>query len=248
MPIPERVALLFWGNSPLSYDLDAVLQDSSLLDQAPTRLDPEKADPLFFLHLPGLVYAMFRASRLVRRLQKTTAEVFQKQILPSYLEYVRQKRGQDLSRLDTDQVLAELRARCVRVLDEFGKESLKPGYGGALAFAELRRLLGQLLGPVPGSQLACSLTMGLEGDTTVAQNQLLYQVAHGTASLEQFLEVYGHRTAGEMELAEPRYRENPQQLEHTLEASVAATAHRRTSTRPMWPSEPRSRRTCLAFW
>jgi pyruvate,water dikinase len=60
--------------------------------------------------------------------------------------------------------------------------------------------------------------MGLEGDSTVAQNQLLYRVARGEAAREQFLESYGHRTVGEMELAEPRYRENPRQLDSTLEA------------------------------
>ncbi len=125
---------------------------------------------------------------------------------------------EDLSKLDTPQVCAELRARCVRVLDEFGKESLKPGFFGALAFTNLRGLLVQLLGDAEGGRLACTLSMGLEGDTTVAQNQLLYRVAHGEAAMEQFLETYGHRAVDEMELAEPRYRENPPQLDAILEA------------------------------
>jgi pyruvate,water dikinase len=36
--------------------------------------------------------------------------------------------------------------------------------------------------------------------------------------VQQFLETYGHRTAGEMELAEPRYREDPRRLDSTLQA------------------------------
>jgi pyruvate,water dikinase len=60
--------------------------------------------------------------------------------------------------------------------------------------------------------------MGLDGDTTVVQNQLLYRVARGEAPMEQFLEAYGHRTVGEMELSEPRYRENPHQLDTVLKS------------------------------
>jgi pyruvate,water dikinase len=215
---PERLAQFFWGDGPFQYDLDAVLHDSSLLDQAPTRLDPNRVGGQFLLRLPGLMYAMFRAGRISQRLRHSVQVFFEKDALPPYLDYVQQKRGENLSKLDTVQVCAELRSRCTRVLDEFGKESLKPGYFGALAFVDLRRLLRQVLGPEKGGQLACTLTSGLEGDTTVAQNQLLFQAARGEATLEEFLKVYGHRAAGEMELAEPRFRENPGQLERSLSA------------------------------
>jgi len=214
---PDRLAELFWGDSPMRYDLDALSKDNSLLDQAPGKFDPHKADGSFFLHLPRMVMSMFRAARITKRLRKTARDRFEQEVLPPFTAYVQQKRQQDLSRLDTPQVCAELHERCARVLDDFGKESLKPGFFGGVAFAELRRLLVQLLGPDEGGQLACTLTMGLEGDTTVAQNQLLYRVAHGEVALEQFLETYGHRAIGEMELAEPRWRENPARLRQTLE-------------------------------
>ena len=215
---PERLAQLFWGNGPLQYDLEAVLADNTLLDQAPTKFESEKADGLFFLRLPGMLCTMLRAWRASRRLRRAAGDRFEKESLPPYLDYVRAKRAEDLSHQETSQVCAELRARYVRVLDAFGKESLKPGFFGALAFTDLRQLLVQLMGPAEGGQLACTLTMGLEGDTTVAQSQLLYRVAHGDASMQQFVDAYGHRAVGEMELAEPRYRENPRQLASTLDA------------------------------
>jgi rifampicin phosphotransferase len=215
---PDRAAQLFWGDSPLSYDLDAVRRDPRLLDEAPTRFDPDKADGTFLLRLPGLVTSILRAGRIAKRLRGTVRDHFEQQILPPYLDYVQEKRTQDLRQLETPLVCEELRSRCARVLDDFGKESLKPGFFGALAFTEVRRRLMQLMGDAAGGQLACTLTSGLVGDTTVAQNQLLYQVACGSSTLEQFLETYGHRAAGEMELAEPRYREQPQQLEPALQA------------------------------
>ena len=215
---PDRMAQLFWGDSPFRYDLDALASDHATLEQAPTHFEPEQADGLFFARLPGIVGTMLRASRTAARLKGTVREHFTHAVLPPYLDYVRCKRVEDLARLDTAQVCAELQSRCIRVLDEFGKESLKPGYFGSVAFTGLRSLLMQLMGDVDGSQMACALTMGLEGDTTVAQNQMLYRVAQGETTLERFLEDYGHRAVGEMELLEARYRENPGQFDTILEA------------------------------
>jgi len=215
---PDRLAQLFWGDSPLQYDLEAVLGDNSLLDQAPTKFDSNKADGTFVLKLPGILGVMFRSWRISKRLRETVRDHFENAVLPPYLDYVGRKRGEDLTRLETPQVCAELEARSARVLDEFGKESLKPGFFGALAFSDLRHMLVQLLGDAEGGRLTSALTSGLEGDTTVAQNQLLYRVARGEAAMQEFLDAYGHRTAGEMELAEPRYREDPRQLDATLQA------------------------------
>jgi pyruvate,water dikinase len=215
---PERLAQMFWGNSPLQYDLEAMLADNSLLDRAPIQFDPNKADGTFLLKLPAMLATMFRSWRISKRLRATIREHFDSEVLPPYLDYVSRKRGEDLGGLETPQVCAELRARLARVLDEFGKESLKPGFFGALAFTDLRHMLVQLLGEAEGGRLASALTAGLEGDTTVAQNQLLYRVARGEVAMQQFLDAYGHRTAGEMELAEPRYREAPHQLDSTLQA------------------------------
>ncbi len=217
---PDRVAQLFWGDSPFRYDLEALASDHTSLDQAPSNFVPEKADGLFFLRLPAMLGTMWRSSREAKRLRETICDQFEHVVLPPYLAYVQAKRSQDLSKLDTAQVCAELLDRRHRVLAEFGKESLKPGFFGAVAFTELRALLMQLMGDEEGSRLACTLTMGLDGDTTVAQNQMLYRVAHGEVTMAHFLDAYGHRAVGEMELSEARYRENPKQLDSVLSAML----------------------------
>lgn len=215
---PQRVAQLFWGRGPMTYDLDALKEDPGLLDRAPTGFNAEKADGTFFLRLPGMILAMLRASRIARRMCATTKQVFDNGVLPPYLDYVRQRRERNLAGLDTAQVVAELHERRRKVLDEFGKESLKPGFFGGLAFSELRALLVRLLGHEKGVQMACSLTMGLEGDTTVEQNQSLYRVAQGEIPVQAFQDKYGHRAFNEMELAESRWREDARQLEPVLRA------------------------------
>jgi pyruvate,water dikinase len=214
---PERQALLFWEALPLVYDLESVAKDPSLLEGPPTRFDPEKADGKFLLKLPGIVSALIRGSRRIRRARRNAREIYEREVLPPYLEYVRTRSRMPLERLSTKELVGEFEDRCRRVLDEFGKESLKPGFFGGLALSSLQGLLVQLLGKEEGTRLVSDLTSGLEGDTTLQQDVLLWKVAHGEASLEEFIREYGHRAAGELELAEPRWREDLCQVNRLLE-------------------------------
>lgn len=210
---PQRLSRLFWGDMPLAYDLDEVQADKRLLDRAPTRFDPDAVEPSFLLRLPRTLAAMLRCSRRMKRARRNAKAEFEQSVLPPYLEYVRAKHAEDLTQVSTDGLIQELHARRRRVLDDFGKESLKPGFFGGLAMGRLTGLLTQLMGTERGTALAGTLTSALEGDITFEQDALLYAVAQGQATMEDFLERFGHRAAGEMKLAEPRWREAPSQLE-----------------------------------
>lgn len=213
---PDRAAELFWEGMPLEYDIEAILQDQGVMEAPPGKFNPDKAGGSFLLRLPGTLLAMLRSARRMSGLRTAVAERFERQVLPEFLAYVKQKRAQDLRTLATSELFSELEARRHRVLDEFANESLKPGFFGGMARARLEALLTQILGPAEGKRLALELTMGLDGDLTVRQNELLYRVGEGAARLEDFLEQYGHRAVGEMELAEPRWREDPGYLERII--------------------------------
>jgi len=215
---PRRAAGLFWHGMPLRYDPDDILQDPSVLERAPTKLDMEQADPAFFLRLPRLVWAMIKCGRKMRRARRTAYENFENDALPQLRKFLDETRERDLSSLDTDALIDEFDRRRRFVLDDFGKESLKPGFFGGMAQQALQALLTQLMGDEKGTELTRTLTTGLENDTTVEQNILLYRVAHGQATLDQFLEQYGHRAANEMELSSPRWREEPGYIERMVES------------------------------
>jgi len=206
---PDRLAQLFWDGMPLGYDLDALLADQRLLDRAPTKFDSNKAHARFLATLPRNLVAMLRAARRMKRSRRDAKRRFEQEALPPFLEYVRAKRGQDLATLSDAALVAELDQRRRRVLYDFGPESLRPGFFGGLAFDALATMLAQLGGPDEGEALAGSLTRGLEGDTTFEQDAMLYRVATGDETIEAFLERFGHRATGEMELAVPRWREDP---------------------------------------
>ncbi|MBC8114623.1 MAG: hypothetical protein H7062_09620 [Candidatus Saccharimonas sp.] len=110
--------------------------------------------------------------------------------------------------LSTTDLLNELQRRRDAVLGEFAGESLVPGFFGGLAHERLRRLLVQLLGPEEGEQWAGRLTTGMEGDVTVEQNVALFEVAAGRQSRGEFLQRFGHRSVNEMELSQPRWRDD----------------------------------------
>ncbi len=207
-----RAAELFWDTMPLEYDVDCVRNDRELLNAPPSRFNAEKADARFWLHLPGTVWAMIRCARRMRRLREGILDEFETKVLPPFLHYVAEKRAQNLSAFSAPDLIAELHDRRRRVLDDFGKESLKPGYFGGMALAALRRRFGLLLGEKEGTRLALALTSALLGDLAVKQEADLLAVARGEATLADFLEAYGHRAVGEMELAVPRWREDPAYL------------------------------------
>jgi len=213
---PDRAAGLFWEAMPMEYDLDLVLKDKNALEAPPSRFNAEKADGTFLLRLPKTLLAMLRSMWRMNRMRSRVLERFEKQILPPFLDYVKTRRSQDLKGLPTAEVIEELHERCRRVMDDFGNESLQPSFFGGMARAALEGTLIQLMGEQAGRELTLNLTMGLLGDLTLEQNAMLYAVAHGTATMPQFIERFGHRAAGEMELAEPRWREDQSYLEKIL--------------------------------
>ena len=222
---PDRLAHLFWDGVPLSYDVDAILADKGLLDRAPTRFEADKVEPSFLLKLPRIAWSALRSSRVLKRTGREAADAFEREALPPYLEYVQAARRQDLSALAVPQLIEELHARRRRVLDEFGKESLKPGFFGGMALAALAGLLARFMGEEEGIRLATTLTSALEGDLTFEQDVLLYRVARGEATLDEFLDKFGHRAFGEMELAQPRWREDRAWLEQLIGQLKSSAGH-----------------------
>ena len=224
---PDRAAELFWGGAPLEYDPDEILRNPSVIDSAPTKFNADKVEPTFLAYAPRLVWGMMRASRRTKRARADALRRVVHDVLPGYLAWIDEKRAQDLAALSTAALVAELRARISRTLDDFGPESLKPGFFGGLARAELEKLLVQVLGDDKGREMTELVTSGLPGDTTFDQNSLLWRVSEGSATMEEFLARYGHRAAGEMELAQPRWREDASYL-----AKVAASYRRPGSRAP----------------
>lgn len=210
---PDRLAEVFCAGLPLGYDLAALEADPRQLDRGPTVLVPELTDPWLLFRLPGLLWRMWRAGRCVKRESRCAVERFEQHVFPPYRSWVQQQRHLDLSRL-SDRDLAELlEARCALVLDDWAAESLRLAFFAGRTMQTLESRLVRLLGPQEGGRAALDLVQGLAEPPEVACATGLYQVAQGQASVAEFLDQFGHRGPDEMELAEPRWREMPDQVE-----------------------------------
>ncbi len=211
---PDRAAHVFWKGMPFTYKVDEILDDPDVILGAPSNFDPEKADGQFLLRLPATLVGMLKSSRKMKKARKAAKEAFDKEV-SDYTEYLEKKRKQDLPSLSDAEVLSELKERIQKVMTDFGKESLKPGFFGGLAMAELEGKLTQLMGTGEGTKLSQTLTSGLDGDSTMEQELFLHRAAAGKETIEEFITRYGHRTVGEMELSVPRWREDPSYIEDT---------------------------------
>jgi len=214
---PRRAAGLFWHGMPLEYKAEEVLEDPSSLERAPSSVNLEQADPAFFLRLPRLMWQMYRSGKRMKRARANALGAFENKALPKYLAYLKTIGQQDLTSMSTAELLDELDERRRVILDEFGKESLKPGFFGGMAQQGVLALLTQLMGEERAADLTRTLTTGLANDTTVEQNIMLYRCAQGEATLDQFMERFGHRAANEMELSSPRWCEDSGYIQRMID-------------------------------
>lgn len=230
---PERVATLFFRGLPLGYDLDRLAVDRGALDGPPQQLRWDDADPFLFLRLPRLLWILLRAARRERQRCREAIARFDERVVRSIDRQLAAWQATPWSNYSDEALRAHWHECRDRVLGEWAAESLLPGYLGGLAHARLDAALRVAMGPADGAAWLARLVSGLDGDLTVTQNELLERVAADGAPLAEFLERFGHRAAGEMELAQPRWREEPETLERmirpgrTRPESTSAARHAR---------------------
>ncbi len=226
--LPRRMAEMFCAGLPLSYDMDRLRQDASRLERAPDVFDANATDGSFLLRVPHIAAVLLRASHRVKRLMRNARRQFEHQVIPDWEAYVEVERNIDLQRLDTHELLQCLHQRRARILDRVAAELMKPGLFGGLAFARVEDKLVQLLGQTRGARVARTLVQGLETDWRCGPDAWLDQAAEAEISLSSFLERFGHRAAGEMELATRRWREQAADAERLLGALHATVLPMRT--------------------
>jgi pyruvate,water dikinase len=210
---PRRAAGLFWGALPYEYGTEDILADPQALDGPPRRMNFQRADPFLFARLPGVAWSMLRCAARMKRMRRNVAEEFDKGATP--LESLEQDWKLYVER-DTAGLLDVFDLHRRRVTHDVAAWSLLPGFFGGLALQELTAWLTRLMGD-EGHALVQQLTSGLDDDITVQQNIELYRVSRGEMPISTFLARFGHRAANEMELAQPRWREDPSFLERMID-------------------------------
>jgi phosphohistidine swiveling domain-containing protein len=231
----SREPRMQYRNLPFEHKFDTLKANPAKASYPQATLNPARAGWRFWLFLPLVFFKVWRSSVRVRRITRTFAREFQDRIAPAFLKEVEAAWAEDLSGLSSRDVLTRLGAWIQKTLCDFARESLKPTALAGIAMGNLERALARRYQPpgVPGPQddqptgmhkaqaALRELVMGVkpagEADLSGASRAL----AEGRLSRAGFLRRFGHRGSQEMELAQPRWNEQPE--------AVAALAGERVS-------------------
>jgi pyruvate,water dikinase len=225
----SREPKMQYGSLPFEHKFALLKADPSAALYPRAMFNPRRAGWQFWFFLPFLFLREWRSSIRVRRLTRTFAREFDERIVPRFLKQVDAAWAEDLGPLSNRALLDRLNVWINRTLFDFARDSLKPTALAAIAMAGLERLLAQRfqpLGASPQEQQASrvrraqavlrELVMGVkpagDADLPIAVREL----AAGRLPKADFLRRFGHRGSQEMELARPRWNEDP--------AAVAALA------------------------
>jgi len=226
------------GTLLFDYPFAAFKADPRLaLAPQPVR-DPSRAGALFWLLLPlrlpfNILGGLRRMVRL-GRLSNSFAAHFRQEILPPFAEETAQAAGEDWSKLPSQDLLERFRFWCKRTLDEYARESLKATILAATARASLGFVLRRKLGVDRVRAALGALSMGVRPDPDCDMPSAIRDLIEGRLDRDAFLKHFGHRGDQEMELAQPRWSEEPTALDRLLRQSPQPPKPHEENTAKDW--------------
>lgn len=218
-----------FGTSLYDYPFAAFKADPrKALEPQPVR-DPSRAGALFWLLLPlrlpfnllGGLRRMVRLSSLSNRF----AARFREEILPAFVGETAKAAAEDWSNLSSLALLELFRYWSKRTLDDYARESLKATILAVTERAGLEFVLRRKLGADRARAALGALSMGVWPDPESDMAAALHDLIEGRLDHGLFLQRFGHRGNREMELAQPRWCEDPTALSSFTEQLTPQVRH-----------------------
>jgi pyruvate,water dikinase len=201
-----RAPEMFCENFPFAYDLEKLVHDPDASQKPPTL-------PRGSYSLRAKAAALLsKAGAKLQGLAGRAAGEFREKTTPAVTEYVARSREKNLRLLTVEQLIAFWEEYEKQILNVFGRDILMPGLICGMAWAELETFLQENFWDDDTEALLRIISVGGEADRTVIADAELFKVASGKWLLETWLADHGHRGPGELDLAAPRWREQPEVL------------------------------------
>jgi pyruvate,water dikinase len=242
----SRLPRMQFANPPVEYPFAALKADPrAALDPKPV-LNPARVG---FLRLPGTIWRLFRMANATRRQAETFADRFTTETAPRFAAAARQALAEDWSGRGPADLAAAFRIWVEKTLVGFARESLKPTVFAELAWQTLAEILKPRLGEEKARSAVAEVALGARPPEDADLAAAVKGLAAGTVDRAGFLERFGHRGRNEMELARPRWSEDPGGLPQAhgprsvgvpsaslqeLEAKIAALAPKPEDPRDTW--------------
>lgn len=213
----SRLPRMQFANPPIEYPFAAYKSDPRLAMNSKPNLNPLRGGALMgLLRLPATVWRLSRIMNKTKRVAATFATEFMKEIVPEFLQELREARSKPLPASGAE--LVELLMRWIDVtLVGFARESLKPTVFADYYWSALVELLKPKLGVEKAEAAVRELSLGakpVDGEDYAAAIQAF---ASKRLTREEFLAGFGHRCTNEMELSQPRWSEDAAAVDRLLE-------------------------------
>ena len=203
----SRAPEMFFENFPFTYDLSDL----------ETRPDAGQAPPTVAC---GTLFERMRAARRLTAVNQQLSSLVAHMAseltamhFPALAKYVKAARQIDLASLSNDQLMDAWRDRSRVVLDRFGPESIVASLLAGYAIDELRTFVQDQFWQHDAQSVAEQLAAGGEANRTLLADSELRQVGIGKLVLDDWLQAHGHRGTNEFDLAAPRWREQPENVQ-----------------------------------
>jgi pyruvate,water dikinase len=202
---------------PRVFPFDALKADPARALSSQPVWDPSRAGALFWLllplRLPFLAVGSMRHLLRLATLSSTFAARFRTEILPSFVAETTRAAAEDWGNLDTPSLLERLFYWSQRTLDDFARESLKPTALATVARNGIEAWFARKFGTERARTVLGELSMGVRPDPEADLPGAIRALMEGQLDRTAFLEHFGHRGNQDMELAQPRWNEDPTALD-----------------------------------
>ena len=176
----------------------------------------KRSNILFWLRFPYYIAKAISAELKHGKICKDLDRILTEKVFPTFEQYVQEQRQISLEELSDQQVIDKFHEWRQKTLNDFAKDALKATVFASFSYQQLEITLQKCFSEDEAKDLARLLITGLEGDLTVDANLKMWEIAQAELTLEDFLKRYGHRSVGEFELAQPRWREDPSYVEQII--------------------------------
>ncbi|HZU37641.1 MAG TPA: PEP-utilizing enzyme, partial [Gemmataceae bacterium] len=188
----------------------------------------------FWVSLPLILWQLYRSARRFDLLSRTFAEDLRREQLPAFARETAREASEDLTSLQTPALLERLECWTRRTLHDFARDSLKPTALAGVALGKLQQALTPSLGPERARAVLGELTLRVRPDAEADLAGAVRELAAGRLDRDTFLQRFGHRGSQEMELAQPRWSEEPAALDRLLVRDVRPANSEAEPTALVW--------------
>ncbi len=212
MDVERAVEMLEEGHG-FGYDSERLRRDPGAAQDAPTR-------PRGGWGARRKAVALHeRVRRRCQRLARTLPDELRGRDFPEFLGWCEAEEGRALTE-DGEEWVRLWQEQETRVWDEFGARAFLPTLVLASALGRLREVLARHFWREDTERLIEVLSVSHEGDSAVKLQAGLQAWGRGGMREEEWMKVFGDRGAGEMDLAEPRWREQPEAARKAARAAA----------------------------